>query len=324
VAGTGLVLRILDRPESTGRFRIARGSSVVGRAADCAIAVDDQSLSRRHFKISWDGVECRVADLDSRNGLRLNGRRIREAVVHPGDDIVAVAVTFRLEQVSGRLADPAPEASVELIDPELPQPIFAAAAATLAATASPARSGTLLANLAAHITGAPSVGLYALIDGAQAFDLAFTGRLMGHELYTLFIGDLAEISARVGPCLVALGEPSAFLARWVERIGGHAGVLLTSSAALPELGQHLRRIFIATDETNQEYFFRFYDPRVLRVFLPTCREDELREFFGVVTRWVAEDEEATGFVSYSLEDHGLEVRQITGEAAGATTSAVPT
>ena len=72
----------------------------------------------------------------------------------------------------------------------------------LSAEAPPPAAGTLLAALAAAVRDDQARKLYALIDGAQAFDLAFTARLMGHELYTVFSGDLAQVAAHVGPSLV--------------------------------------------------------------------------------------------------------------------------
>jgi hypothetical protein len=41
---------------------------------------------------------------------------------------------------------------------------------------------------------------------------------------------------------------------------------------------------------------------VLCTFLPTCREDELREFFGPIDRWIAETEDGTALTIFSLED----------------------
>jgi hypothetical protein len=106
----------------------------------------------------------------------------------------------------------------------------------------------------------------------------------------------------VGPCLVVIGERSAFLRKWVEQMGSHPGVLFESSAPFDTLCAHLRSVFVAIDEERQEYFFRFYDPRVLCTFLPTCREDELREFFGPIDRWIAETEDGTALTIFSLED----------------------
>lgn len=68
------------------------------------------------------------------------------------------------------------------------------------------------------------------------------------------------------------------------------------------LYNHLREVFISRDENGQEYFFRFYDPRVLRSFLPTCQSEELREFFGPIGRLVTDDELSEHYVIYSCSN----------------------
>ncbi len=65
------------------------GQFVIGRSADCQLALDDPLVSRRHalLTVRTDGVT--VEDLGSRNGVRLNDKKIegRVEVVH-GDVII--------------------------------------------------------------------------------------------------------------------------------------------------------------------------------------------------------------------------------------------
>lgn len=56
-------------------------------------------------------------------------------------------------------------------------------------------------------------------------------------------------------------------------------------------------------------FFRLYDPRVLRAFLPTCSERQLEELFaGVVSAYVAEGE-SPGEVHVFRLGPGLALRE---------------
>ena len=196
-----------------------------------------------------------------------------------------------------------------------PTPIFADVTPTLSAAARPADAGTLTAALTLALGGIDRGKLYAIVDGAQSLPLAFTARLMGHELYTVFSGDLATTVAHAGPLLVRFDERSGFLGKWVEHIGTHAGVLFEAPADLSDVLIHLRRIFIATDEEAQEYFFRFYDPRVIRTFLPTCHPNELKEFFGPITQWIVETEDAAGYSSYRFAEDNLSNALCAGIAA---------
>jgi hypothetical protein len=303
------------------RFRLEDGRTVVGRTSECTCVVADPSLSRRHFELWPEEKEWHVQDLQSRNGIAVNGTVVRHAVVRAGDEIRAGDVTFRLVAVTARLADPDDTNAS-------PPPAGGGSAAlrlfptvepTLSAEAPPPASMSLAAALVASLRPSPTV--YALIDGAQAFELAFAARLMGHELYTIFSGDLAGILAHVGPCLVVIGERSAFLAEWVKRVGTHVGVLFESTAEFESLCRHLRHIFVATDEEHQKYFFRFYDPRVLRTFLPTCHAEELKEFFGPIDRWVAEAADASAFTSFTISGAGLSAEEIrAARPAGRVTS----
>ena len=120
--------------------------------------------------------------------------------------------------------------------------------------------------------------------------------MLGHRLFTLFVGDMAAHVAHAGPILIPLdGDPLPFLSLWVDALGKNAGVLLQTPAELPALFAQLRHVFVVKDEENQEYFLRFYDPRVLRGFLPTCTPEQRSEFFGPVGQYVAESEAGDGY-----------------------------
>ena len=60
---------------------------VIGRAAPADIVVPDPNLSRQHARFTWDDQGIWVEDLDSTNGTKKNGSRIKRAKVAPGDDI---------------------------------------------------------------------------------------------------------------------------------------------------------------------------------------------------------------------------------------------
>jgi hypothetical protein len=58
--------------------------------------------------------------------------------------------------------------------------------------------------------------------------------------------------------------------------------------------------------------FRFYDPRVLRIFLPTCNAQEVFQFFGpVVNSYLAENDDANILLQFSKGEQGLEIKNHT-------------
>jgi FHA domain-containing protein len=71
-----------------GRRTILSGDRVVvGRSRDCDVVLDDPNVSRRHLELRRDPAGWTAVDLGSTNGVKVNGRRIEEAPLEPGDEI---------------------------------------------------------------------------------------------------------------------------------------------------------------------------------------------------------------------------------------------
>jgi hypothetical protein len=79
------------------------GTTLVGRDPECEISHADPRLSRRHaeFRVTSEGV--RLRDLGSRNGTLVNGRRVDEIVLTPGDIVQIAHLTIRFNDAG---ADP--------------------------------------------------------------------------------------------------------------------------------------------------------------------------------------------------------------------------
>ncbi|HRO43103.1 MAG TPA: DUF4123 domain-containing protein, partial [Flavipsychrobacter sp.] len=76
-----------------------------------------------------------------------------------------------------------------------------------------------------------------------------------------------------------------------------------------ELHKHFRKFLLVKTEDEQELYFRFYDPRVLRIFLPTCDQGQIREFFGAVDYFLMEDEDPEFAIRYWHENGILRTKQ---------------
>jgi hypothetical protein len=70
-------------------IELPEGEFVIGRAASCQLSLDDPLVSRNHATFTVTGETVFVADLGSRNGVRVNGERIasKKKLAH-GDQIV--------------------------------------------------------------------------------------------------------------------------------------------------------------------------------------------------------------------------------------------
>ncbi len=148
--------------------------------------------------------------------------------------------------------------------------------------------------------------IFAILDAAR--DDIIYPRLAesDNEKVCLFMGEQAIELATVAPYLVALDLDDPFT-QWIldKGWGNSWGIFAESDAPFKALRNHLRSFLQVTDEGGKSLFFRYYDPRVLRVFLPTCDEEQLLTMFGPVARYYAEAEDANTAIEYSLRDGKL-------------------
>ena len=65
----------------TQRWPLKEGEQLVGRGHECDVLLEDDSVSRRHLRLTAEGCAVRIEDLDSTNGLWLHGERIETVQV---------------------------------------------------------------------------------------------------------------------------------------------------------------------------------------------------------------------------------------------------
>jgi hypothetical protein len=162
------------------------------------------------------------------------------------------------------------------------------------------------AGLGAVLFGKGDVPLYAVLDGASAPKLV--KKLYEHEpeYCCLQRGELALDMAVVASYLVRLEPETPFTEHVLaEGWGAHWGMFLTSPANLRALRNHFREFLRVETPDNREIIFRFYDPRVLRTFLPACNAEELRSFFGPVQTFIVEGATPEAGMKFSLAGAAL-------------------
>jgi chromosome segregation ATPase len=118
-------------------FVLARRTRI-GRAPGCELQIDSQSVSRNHAMILKSARELIVEDLNSTNGVQVNGRKVTRHLLTDGDVLTVGEIQFRCV-----LKFKVPEAAAAAADPARPAeaPVGVQAAATAVTNLSDVRPG---------------------------------------------------------------------------------------------------------------------------------------------------------------------------------------
>jgi pSer/pThr/pTyr-binding forkhead associated (FHA) protein len=81
------ILEQLKGPGAPRNFALEKGEVRIGRASNADIQIDSLDLSRLHLSLTKRGSEWQCQDLDSANGVFLNGLRIHSAILRNGDHL---------------------------------------------------------------------------------------------------------------------------------------------------------------------------------------------------------------------------------------------
>jgi pSer/pThr/pTyr-binding forkhead associated (FHA) protein len=92
------------------QFELSSFPVVLGRGEAASVKIDDRWLSRTHCELRCEGGSFVVRDLGSKYGTFVNGRRIREATLEPGDEL-----GIGLSKFVARLATTAAEPAVAML-----------------------------------------------------------------------------------------------------------------------------------------------------------------------------------------------------------------
>ena len=77
------------------RRKLDKKKLVIGRSRDCDIQLADANVSRRHAELRQEGPAYWVVDLDSTNGIEVNGKRVKRAKLADGDTVTLGATDVR-------------------------------------------------------------------------------------------------------------------------------------------------------------------------------------------------------------------------------------
>jgi hypothetical protein len=144
------------------------------------------------------------------------------------------------------------------------------------------KDGFAMKRKALELLHAQTDPLFTVLDAARSGRVLKLLQGCEDEYQSLYEGPEAEKLSRVAPYLLAIPKGSTTLDRLVNEGWGLSwGIYFSCRLPFKEVRRHLRRfLLVESEETGEQLYFRFYDPRVLRVFLPSCSSQQWREFFG--------------------------------------------
>ena len=78
---------VIYGPELGKRASLGHGTFEVGRSPRSDLCIDQESISRHHARISFDGQRHVIEDLGSTNGTFVNERKLERTVLNDGDQV---------------------------------------------------------------------------------------------------------------------------------------------------------------------------------------------------------------------------------------------
>jgi hypothetical protein len=80
--------------------RVDKRRILLGRSRECDIQVEDPNVSRRHAEVRQEGASYWIVDLESTNGIEVNGRRVKREKLDSGDTFTvgSTELTFTVER----------------------------------------------------------------------------------------------------------------------------------------------------------------------------------------------------------------------------------
>jgi hypothetical protein len=152
--------------------------------------------------------------------------------------------------------------------------------------------------------------VWAVLDCARDHRIYPALRNSQLDYLCLFSGRLHPEVEAAAPYLIELSPNYRFTPKLIEMAWGQSWGVFVRIKDAANLRTHLRSFLRVRNESGRVLLFRYYDPRVLRVYIPTCRADELRTVFGPIGSYAVEAEDGRSVIEFAFDGNALRERRI--------------
>jgi hypothetical protein len=124
--------------------------------------------------------------------------------------------------------------------------------------------------------------VYVVLDACDAPAVPEKARSLGSErAMSLYNGTAQEDYWAIAPYLC---KADVELLQWIKQSlwSEPWGIIAVSKADFGALRAHFRKFLMVQSPEGEYWYFRFYDPRVLPVFLKSSNAEEAKELFGPI------------------------------------------
>lgn len=153
--------------------------------------------------------------------------------------------------------------------------------------------------------------LYMIIDAAQDSRIYPTIRAAKRTFSCLYDGwSTPEPLKSVAPYMLKVRKADEFTL-WCLMEGFKKSWLLFFAApekTLDDMRLHFKRLSFVKSSQGKKMLFRYYDPRVLRTYIPTCTTEERQFIFkDIQSFWIAEERNKLGSTTNEIFDFSTTV-----------------
>jgi hypothetical protein len=157
-------------------------------------------------------------------------------------------------------------------------------------------------SLVKYLFSQPQTNVFTVLDGASVEQLPQLLWKHKPENICLYRGEQEPDMAAVAPYLVELKYDHPFTKLVCEKgWGNHWGIFVLTpiEVNIRDLRGHFRRFLMVYDPDGKLIYFRYYDPRVLRTYLPTCNSEDIKIIFGPIGSYITEDEDSSNLLRFT-------------------------